>query len=72
MNLLVELWELIFFRAPVGRTLRERYPPNKDAFVTHYSSIELTDEWFVKFPRNYETTTTTERWNSLTSGSKGE
>ncbi len=43
----------LFARAPIGKTLKERYPPNKDAFVTHYSSIELTEDWFVKSPRNY-------------------
>jgi hypothetical protein len=48
-------WDFItclFHRAPKGRTLQERYPPNKDAFVTHYSSIELTDEWFVSKGRD--------------------
>jgi hypothetical protein len=34
--------------APPGRTLRERYPPAPGAYVTWYSSIELTEEWFVK------------------------
>lgn len=34
--------------APTGRTLRDRYPPAPGAYVTSYSSIELTEDWFVK------------------------
>jgi hypothetical protein len=39
--------------APKGSTLRQRYPPAPGAFVTHYSSIDLPDEAFVKHPRRY-------------------
>ncbi|MBD2165281.1 glycosyltransferase family 4 protein [Calothrix membranacea FACHB-236] len=31
--------------------LQKRYPPAKNAFSTHYSSVELPDEAFVTFPR---------------------
>jgi len=39
--------------APVGRTLRARYPPAPGAFVTSYSSIELSDEALVAAPRRW-------------------
>lgn len=54
INFLVKLWQMIYFVPPVGRTLQERYPANPNAFVTHYSSIELTEDAFVKEPRNYD------------------
>lgn len=38
---------------PEQKSLIERYPPNAKAFVTHYSSVELPDEAFVKQPRKY-------------------
>jgi glycosyltransferase involved in cell wall biosynthesis len=34
-------------------TLQRLYPPNPDAFATYYSSIVLSDESFVKEPRQY-------------------
>jgi hypothetical protein len=37
--------------APRGRTLQERYPPAPGAFVTSYSSVELTENWFLPAPR---------------------
>jgi len=38
----------LFTPAPQGRTLQERYPARPGAFVTSYSSIDLTEDWFVK------------------------
>lgn len=35
------------------RTLQERYPPNKHAFSTHYSSIDLPGAFFISEPREY-------------------
>ena len=49
------LWDLLsgaFFR-PVGSSLRERYPPSPSAFVTHYSSVDLPEEAFVKESRKF-------------------
>lgn len=42
---------LTWWAAPTGRTLQERYPARPGAFTTHYSSVELTEEAFVKKPR---------------------
>ena len=35
-------------------TLQRRYPPAKDAFATHYSSVELPDKAFVTAPRSFQ------------------
>lgn len=34
------------------RALQQRYPPAKEAFSTHYSSVELPVEAFVRIPRS--------------------
>ncbi|HHY17867.1 MAG TPA: glycosyltransferase family 4 protein [Firmicutes bacterium] len=31
--------------------LQRRYPASPNAFTTHYSSVELSDQWFVQKPR---------------------
>ena len=35
-------------------TLQERYPASPNAFTTHYSSIQLEDQYFVKTPRSID------------------
>ncbi len=35
-------------------TLQRRYPPAKDAFSTHYSSVELPEQAFVTVPRSFQ------------------
>ena len=35
------------------RTLQERYPPNRQAFTAHYSSIDLPGAFFIPEPREY-------------------
>lgn len=34
-------------------TLQRRYPPGSQAFITHYSSIDLPREWFTQEPRHF-------------------
>lgn len=37
-------------------TLQRRYPPRHGAFTTHYSSVDLSSEAFVAFPRTWART----------------
>ncbi len=36
------------------RALQKRYPPHVDSFTTHYSSIELAQDFYVSAPRRFQ------------------